>query len=104
MRFPILHKKKIIPENGPPVSTALAGKVLRKNNSKKQLHCLLSTNFKSKHLYKLQNWRNIQNFHQLNCKSSYLIYLLQSWNYNTNRSNMKENPLLYARLSLQLYC
>ena len=24
------------------------------------------------------------------------------WNYNTNRNNMLENPLLYAQLSLQV--
>ena len=30
---------------------------------------------------------------------------VSSWNYNTCRNNMYENPLLYARLSLQVvYC
>ena len=29
----------------------------------------------------------------------------QAWNNNKNRNNMPENPLLYARLSLQVvYC
>ena len=32
-------------------------------------------------------------------------YQDKSWNYNTNRNNMQENSLLYARLSLKvLYC
>ena len=30
---------------------------------------------------------------------------VKPWNYNTNRNNMKENLLLYGRLSLQVvYC
>ena len=48
----------------------LDGKVVRKNNSKKQLYCrpcltrrdLLPTSFENKHLHKLQNWQNLQNF------------------------------------------
>ena len=31
--------------------------------------------------------------------------VIKPWNYNTSRNNMLENPLLYARLSLQVvYC
>ena len=37
-------------------------------------------------------------------KNSNQMYVL-TWNYNTNRNNMKENPLLYTRLNLQVvYC
>ena len=33
------------------------------------------------------------------------FYSFIPWNYNMNRNNMLENPLLYARLNLQVvYC
>ena len=32
-------------------------------------------------------------------------YLVKPWNYNKNKNNMQENPLLHMRFSLQLvYC
>ena len=34
-----------------------------------------------------------------------LNYGVKAWNYNTNRNNILENPLLYAQLRLQMvYC
>ena len=35
----------------------------------------------------------------INIKTLHSDFILVSWNYNTNWNNMKENPLLYARLS-----
>ena len=65
----------------------LDGKVARENNSKKQLYCrpclnrrdnifcqqVLKTNTFTSH----RTDKTFKIFHQLNCKSSYLIYLLQ---------------------------
>ena len=41
----------------------------------------------------------------ISCKHFLLPHASTHWNYNTNRNNMHENPLIYTRLSLQVaYC
>ena len=58
----------------------LDGKAVRKNNSKKQLYCrpcVTRRDICCQQVLKTNTFTSYRTFHQLNCKSSHLIYLLQ---------------------------
>ena len=100
---------KVKLKSGPQIGTSFPAKLLKEHvetasiflsieiSSKK--YTKMSSIFRSS-IFMLKKVRqnNINFFH---LSKLYRTKYVKTWNYNMNRNNMQENPLLYARLSLQ---